>query len=257
MKTLLLIGIGAGDPDYITVQAVKAMNRADAFFLLEKGEEKASLIGLRREIVRRHVTNSTHRFVDATSPAWDKKAPDYLGTVDRLNRDKRAVFERLIGEELQEGECGVFLIWGDPSLYDSTIRILDEILAAGTLRFDYEVIPGITAVQALTARHKTLLNSIAQPVAITTGRRLAAEGFPPGIDSVVVMLDGDNTYRRFADQEIDIWWGAYLGTPDEILIAGKLKDVAGEIERMRAEARAKHGWIMDTYLMRRRAGQVE
>lgn len=251
MKKILLIGIGAGDPDYITVQAVKAMNRVDVFFLLDKGEEKADLIGLRRELVRRHVSNATHRFADATSPAWDRRTADYLGTVDALNRDKRAVFERLIGEDLKEGECGAFLIWGDPSLYDSTIRILEEIRGAGRIGFDYEVIPGITAVQALTARHRTLLNSIAQPVAITTGRRLAAEGFPPGIDSVVVMLDGDNTYRRFEGEEIDIWWGAYLGTPDEILIAGRLKEVSPEIARVRAEARARHGWIMDTYLMRR------
>lgn len=251
MKKILLIGIGAGDPDYVTVQAVKALNRVDVFFLLDKGEEKASLIGLRREIIRRHVTNGTHRFADAQSPAWDRRSADYLGTVDALIRDKATVFERLIGEELKDGECGGFLVWGDPSLYDSSIRILDEVLAAGRTHFDYEVIPGITAVQALTARHRTLLNAIAQPVAITTGRRLAAEGFPPGIDSVVVMLDGDNTYRRFAGEEIDIWWGAYLGTPNEILIAGKLKDVGPEIERVRAEARAKHGWIMDTYLMRR------
>jgi precorrin-6A synthase len=66
------------------------------------------------------------------------------------------------------------------------------------------------------------------------------------------MLDGEDTYRRFVDQDIDIYWGAYLGTPEEILIAGRLKDVADEIHRVRAAARERHGWIMDTYLMRRR-----
>ena len=50
---------------------------------------------------------------------------------------------------------------------------------------------------------------------------------------------------------MEIYWGAYLGTPDEILISGKLKDVAGEIHRRRTEARQKHGWIMDTYLIRK------
>lgn len=252
MKTILLIGIGAGDPDYVTLQAVKAMNRADAFFLLDKGEEKADLIALRKEIIRRHVAGSRHRFVEAGSPDWDKRAADYLGTVDALNRDKRAVFERLIGEELRDGECGAFLIWGDPSLYDSTIRILDAIRSEGGIDFTYEVIPGITAVQALTARHGVVLNGIAQAVAVTTGRRLAAEGFPAGIDSVVVLLDGGNTYKRFLGQGIDIWWGAYLGTAEEILIRGALDEVADEIERRRAEARTRHGWIMDTYLMRRR-----
>ena len=108
------------------------------------------------------------------------------------------------------------------------------------------MIPGITAVQALAARHRIPLNRIAEPVLLTTGRKLA-EGFPPGIDSVVVLLDGEDTYRRFADQDMEIYWGAYLGTPDEILIAGKLADVADEIHRRRAEARQANGWIMDTY----------
>jgi len=66
------------------------------------------------------------------------------------------------------------------------------------------------------------------------------------------MLDGEDTWRRFADQDVDIWWGAYLGTPDEILIAGRLKDVSEEIHRVRTAARERNGWIMDTYLMRRR-----
>jgi precorrin-6A synthase len=67
-----------------------------------------------------------------------------------------------------------------------------------------------------------------------------------------VMLDAEDTYKRFADQDIDIFWGAYVGMPDEILVSGKLRDVAGEIERMRADARQANGWIMDSYLMRRR-----
>ena len=106
-------------------------------------------------------------------------------------------------------------------------------------------------VQVLTARHRITLNTIGRPVEITTGRRLT-EGWPAGVDTVVVMLDGEETYRRFADQDIDIYWGAYLGTPDEILIAGRLADVADEIHRVRTAQRSAHGWIMDTYLMRRR-----
>ena len=136
-------------------------------------------------------------------------------------------------------------------LYDSTIRNIEAIAASGRQSISYEVIPGITAVQALAARHGIPLNRIAEPVLLTTGRKLA-EGFPDGIDSAAVLLDGEDTYRRFADQDVEIYWGAYLGTPDEILISGKLSDVAGEIHRRRAEARQKNGWIMDTYLLRRR-----
>ncbi len=252
MKRILIIGIGAGDPDYITMQAVKALNEVDAFFIMDKGDAKEKLIALRKEICKRYIKSDDYRFVDAVSPEWDRGAEDYRATVEDLNNDKQAVFEQLI-EGLGPDECGAFLIWGDPMLYDSTIRIVAAIAARGVHLFDYEVIPGITSIQALAAKHKTPLNHIGQSVEITTGRKLG-EGFPAGFDTVVVMLDARNVYKQFADQDIDIYWGAYIGTPDEILIAGKLKDVAGEIERRRADARRENGWIMDTYILRRGVG---
>ena len=251
MKTILIIGIGAGDPEYMTIQAVNALNRVDVFFMLDKGASKQKLISLRHEICRLYIKGRDYRFVDAASPEWERATQDYRATIDGLNQDKQALFERLIAAGMADGECGAFLVWGDPALYDSTIRIVEAIATGGAQDVEYEVIPGISAVQALAAKHKTTLNRIGESVEITTGRKLA-EGFPDGADSVVVMLDAVNAYKRFADQDIDIFWGAYVGTPDEILISGKLKDVAGDIERVRAEARRTNGWIMDTYLMRRR-----
>lgn len=251
MKTILIIGVGAGDPDHLTIQAVNALNRVDVFFLMDKGDNKAQLAELRQEICRRHIKGS-FRAVDAASPEWNRHAPDrpsYLATIDALNRDKRQVFERLIADEMQDGECAGILVWGDPALYDSTVRIIGEISRGVVPAIDYEVIPGISSVQALAARHKTTLNRIGGSIAITTGRRLA-EGLPDA-DGIVVMLDAENAYKRYVNQDIDIYWGAYVGTPDEILIAGKLGEVAGDIERARTEARQRHGWIMDAYLMHR------
>ncbi len=65
------------------------------------------------------------------------------------------------------------------------------------------------------------------------------------------MLDAHQTFRQYADQDIDIYWGAYIGTPDEILVSGPLAETAQHIERLRAQARERKGWIMDTYLLRR------
>lgn len=250
MKKILIIGIGAGDPEYLTIQAVNALNRADVFFVLDKGAAKEKLVAFRRELCERYIKGRDYRFVDADSPAWERGSADYGATIADLNRDKQVVFERLIGKGMKDGECGAFLVWGDPALYDSTIRIVEAIARNGEQAIDYEVIPGISAAQALAAKHKTTLNRIGEAVEITTGRRIA-KGFPDNAGSVIVMLDPDNGFKQFADQDIDIFWGAYIGTCDEILIAGKLKDVAGEIERVRAEARRANGWIMDTYLMRR------
>jgi precorrin-6A synthase len=249
MKKLLIIGIGAGDPDFITMQAVKALGTVDVFFMLEKGAAKDAMVELRREICRRYATDRAYRVIEEPSPPRDARPADYSACVDDLNRAKQERFEHMIAENLADGQVGAVLAWGDPSLYDSTIRNIEAI--AGRQGLVYEVIPGISAVQVLAARHRITLNSVAQPVEITTGRRLS-EGWPAAVDSVVVMLDGEETFRRFADQDIDIWWGAYLGTPDEILIAGRLPEVSERIHRVRTAARERNGWIMDTYLMRRR-----
>jgi precorrin-6A synthase len=64
------------------------------------------------------------------------------------------------------------------------------------------------------------------------------------------MLDGETAFTR-ADPELEIFWGAYLGTADEITISGRLGDVRAQIAAARQEARARHGWIMDTYLLRK------
>ncbi|GAB7529691.1 precorrin-6A synthase (deacetylating) [Pseudomonas sp. 3A(2025)] len=252
MKKILIIGIGAGNPEYITVQAVNALNQVDVFFLMDKGLSKEKLNHLRQEICERYITDRKYRMVEAPGPERRREGVDYLEAVDDLNNEKQILFERLITQEMNDGECGAFLVWGDPSLYDSTLRILDAIICGGKHALSYDVIPGITSVQALTAQHKIPLNNIGRSIEITTGRRLA-EGFPNNVDSVVVMLDAENTYKAFADQDMDIFWGAYLGTPDEVLIAGKLKDVADEIERVRKAAREANGWIMDTYLLKRTA----
>lgn len=250
MKTLQVIGIGAGNPDYITIQAIKALNSCDVVFLMDKGPSKDSLIDLRRELCERYITERPFRFVEARNPERERGDVDYQASVQALNRDKQQVFERLINEELADGETGAFLIWGDPALYDSTLRILEQILASGAAQFDYQVIPGITSVQALAARHKVPLNRVGRSVEITTGRRLAA-GQASDADSLVVMLDAEDSYRQLRNQDLDIYWGAYLGTADEILISGRLDEVAEQIQRVRRQARQTHGWIMDTYLLRK------
>ncbi len=142
---------------------------------------------------------------------------------------------------------GAILAWGDPSLYDSTLRILDAIEAdVAEVDFSYDVIPGITAIQALTARHRIPLNDVGKPVLITTGRQLRTHGLS---GSAVVMLDADCSFQS-CQPETRIWWGAYLGTDDELLVAGTVGEVGTRIAALRAEARVRHGWIMDIYLLR-------
>ncbi|MFJ3230684.1 precorrin-6A synthase (deacetylating) [Streptomyces sp. NPDC086787] len=252
MRKIHVIGIGAGDPDQLTLQAVRALRATDVFFILEKGEAKSDLTRLRRDMLDTHIPDGSYRLVEARDPERDRAAGGaaYSPAVDDWRNARAGIYERLIAEELGADESGAFLVWGDPSLYDSTLGILEEVLARGAVTFEYDVVPGVSSVSALVARHRTGLNRVARPVQITTGRRLA-EGFPAGVDDVVVMLDAHQAFRRYADQDIDIYWGAYIGTPDEILVSGPIAEAGPEIERVRAEARERKGWIMDTYLLRR------
>ena len=243
MRTIHVIGIGAGDPDYLTAQAIRALNDTQVFFVMDKGAAKSDLVGLRREICRRFIAEPGYRFVELPDPPRAKDG-DYGRAVADWHAARARLWADAIETELGAHGVGAFLAWGDPSLYDSTLRILEQVAGHVDLRFD--VIPGITAIQALTARHRIPLNEVGEPVLITTGRQLRAHGLT---GSAVVMLDGDCAFLNCPPQT-RIWWGAYLGTPDEILVAGTVGDVGERIAERRAAARESHGWIMDTYLLR-------
>ena len=246
-RRIHVIGVGAGDPDYVTAQAVDALNDTQVFFAMDKGETKDELVALRRLICERFIREPGYRFVALPDPPRSKETPDspaYRQAVADWHARRARVWADAIEAELEPGGVGAFLAWGDPSLYDSTLRILETV--AATVDIDYDVIPGITAIQALTARHRIPLNDVGEPVLITTGRQLRENGIS---GSAVVMLDGDCSFRS-CPPATRIWWGAYLGTPDEMLLAGTVGEVGEEIAEVRSDARARHGWIMDTYLLR-------
>jgi precorrin-6A synthase len=248
MRHILIIGMGPGDPDQITVQAVKALNRADVIFLPDKGDEKQALRAQRQAVCARHLTSKTCRFVDFAMPrrrddgAYDAEVGDWHAEI-------AALYAALFARELGADGCGAFLVWGDPALYDSTLRVIDALRAQG-MALDVEIVPGVTSVQALAARHRVALNEIGGSVHITTGRRLAAGGVPAEA-TVVVMLDGQQAFQTVTDTATEIFWGAYVGMAEEMLIAGPLAEAGPEIVRARAKARQANGWIMDSYILRK------
>lgn len=251
-----VIGIGAGNPDHLTFQAVEAMRRTDVFFVIDKGSVKDDLTALRTELLDRHLGAGRYRVVQAPDPERDRTAGDATYRDAVLDwQDRRArLYRDMIAAELGADGHGAFLVWGDPALYDGTLRLLARIreadLATGGPGFDLESVPGVSSVAALAAAHGLILNRVGGAVLITTGRRLAA-GMPPDVDDVVVMLDGSAAFAALPDTDVDIYWGAYLGTRDEVLVSGNLQKVKDDIVALRAARRADKGWIMDTYLLRR------
>ncbi|MBV9562570.1 MAG: precorrin-6A synthase (deacetylating) [Bradyrhizobium sp.] len=243
---MALIGIGCGDPEQLTLQAVRAINAADLVLIPRKGEDKSDLADLRRTICADVLTNPNTRLAEFDLPSRDAAVADYRAGVDEWHDAVAKAWSREIANHAGGGRVAL-LIWGDPSLYDSSLRIARRLDPAP----DIEIIPGITSIQALCAAHRIPLNEIAEPFLVTTGRRLREQGWPEGVDTVVVLLDAGTAFRAIDAPDLQIWWGAYLGMAGEVTISGALAEVGVKIVATRAEARARHGWIMDVYVLKR------
>ena len=244
----LVIGIGSGNPDHLTREAVAALNRVDVFLVADKGAAKRDLVTLREEICRTLIIHDHYRFIEVPDPKRD--ASDYPTGVSAWHEARAQQYTEVIAREVADGGTVGFLVWGDPAFYDSTIRIVESIARLGG-DLELTVIPGISSIQLLAARHKIVLNRIGQPIHVTTGRRLQDE-YTPSLGDVVVMLDGDLACGALAEDfaDLTIFWGAQLGLSDETLISGPLSEVIEQIAAARAAIRAARGWVMDTYLLR-------
>lgn len=249
MIELLLIGIGTGNPDHLTRQAEKALRGADLVMIPRKGETKADLAELRRTICDEVLAGHATRIVEFDLPRRDEATPDYRKRVDDWHDAIASVWKDTILAEIGGNGRVALLVWGDPSLYDSTLRIAGRV--ADDLPLSVAVIPGITSLQALTAAHAIPINEIGAPFIVTTGRRLRDEGWPDSADTLAIMLDGECSFRAINPEGVHIWWGAYVGMAEEITLSGPLTEMAGRIVATRAEARARHGWIMDIYILKK------
>ncbi len=244
MFDLTLIGIGTGNPDHVTAQGAKAIRAADLILIPRKGDDKGDLAGIREAIIADTHSPARIAYFDIPKRRADK---GYLRGVDDWHAEIAGIWQQAINAADPAPRSVALLIWGDPSLYDSSLRIAARL----DPRPDTRVIPGITALQALTAAHAIPLNDIGAPVLVTTGRQLRDLGWPEGIDTIAVMLDGQCSFQSLDPTGLRIWWGAYLGMQNELAITGELAQVSAQIIRARAAARATHGWIMDIYLLKK------
>jgi precorrin-6A synthase len=252
VRGVRVIGVGPGDPDQVTVQAVRAMREVAYFVVSDKSSAGASdpLVDARERLLEAHL-ESPPVLVRVQDPERERRpdrtasTADYEAAVAAWHDARAAAYEEAL--LAHEGDAG-FLVWGDPAFYDSTIRVLDTVSARGRVELTVEVIPGVSSLQLLAARHGIVLHEVGQALHVTTGRRLR-EAVEQGQDNVVVMLNQRLDLAGLEDWRI--WWGANLGTPREALVSGRVGDVVADIEAQRSGTKAAAGWVMDVYLLRR------
>ena len=251
-----ILGIGMG-PRQVTPEVADALSSCDYVLAADKGGRDTGdddgLLALRREVVGAHAHGV--EIVSVRDPERDRSpglgARGYQGAVadwhDARAREYAAVLRERRG-------TAAFLVWGDPSLYDSTIRVVEkirEILRLDGVALEFDVLPGISAPQLLAARHRIVLHEVGRPVHVTTGRRLQ-DAVAAGQDNIVAMLTPPPERVDFGGRgDWTIWWGANLGATGERLVTGRVRDVLSDIATARDEAKAKAGWVMDLFLIRR------
>ena len=250
VERVRVVGIGCGHLDQLTVEAVDALRAAD-FAVVARKRDDDPLLAARQAIVARHAPDL--EVVEVDDPKRDRSAEatetkdGYESVVADWHDARAARYEAVLAE--RSGEAA-FLVWGDPAFYDSTIRIVEKILDRGNVSFAWDVVPGISALQLLAARHRIVLHEVGQPVLVTTGRRLR-EAVDAGAENVLVMLSASVDLTGLDDWHV--WWGANLGTDSEYLITGRAGDAAAGITEARERVKAESGWLMDVYLLRRPA----
>lgn len=159
------IGVGPGDPDLITLRAVRALGLVDVILAASSSRNEYSLA---LSIARPHIPEHT-RVVDLAFPMTrDAQAL-------RLAWEKNA---RLAASLLLQGNNAAFLTLGDPLIY-STFGYLMRTLETLAPEIPVTVIPGISSFQAAAAATRTVLceggENLLLQAGINSRKRLAEE----------------------------------------------------------------------------------
>ena len=136
-----ILGVGMG-PQHVTPEVAEALRSVDYVLAADKGADHGDdgLLALRRAIVDAH-TRGAVEVVEVSDPQRDRSAglttEGYEGAVADWHDARATAYADALRER---GGTAAFLVLGDPSLYDSTIRVVEKIKTLG-VPVEFDVLP--------------------------------------------------------------------------------------------------------------------
>ncbi len=148
-RRLVGVGIGPGDPELVTLKAQRVLTSADVV-LVPSTEASGDGPGRAETVVRQACPDA----------AGIRRVPFVMGDRTGVTRRRAAAWETGASEAVAAFEAGAttvaFATIGDPSVY-STFSYLAASVRTRVPDVTVEIVPGITAMQALAAASGTPL----------------------------------------------------------------------------------------------------
>jgi precorrin-2/cobalt-factor-2 C20-methyltransferase len=150
------VGVGPGDPELLTIRAYNLLSRIPVIFVPLKDETSSSYA---RSVIKNLVKKSDGKVVGVVLPMLRDKEK----LADYWHKAAESIWQYL-----KKGEDCAFVNIGDPLLYGTFIHIL-ETLQKSHPQIEFEVIPGISSINAAAARAVVPLASNDERIAIISG----------------------------------------------------------------------------------------
>lgn len=209
---LIGIGVGPGDPDLLTVAAVRDLSRAGRIFVPVMA---ADVAGRAEAVVRAHVTH--HRLERLVFALSD----DVAGSQRRRHDCWDTAAARVVMHLREHGGSAAFATLGDPSVY-STFGYLAKTVRELVPDIRIRTVPGITAMQAAASAAGLNLVEGTEPLTLLPlTRDLAALDHALARDETVVIYKGGRRLAQLRERiaaagALDrAWCVEHVGTPDE------------------------------------------
>jgi len=150
-----VVGIGPGDPELMTLKAVRILKQVPCIFV-PKGKEEGTSLAL--SIVQKELSLERKEIVELHFPMM-KTAP-HPGPLPRGEREASPAHELdtkwneavlAIVSILDQGIDAAFITIGDPAIYSTFFYLYDRLLERMPA-LNIEIVPGISSINAAAAR---------------------------------------------------------------------------------------------------------